>query len=1479
MEKAFQTLLNVLDLADENEKYPGKLIELEVEEATKQWNFVIEFEKPLEIEVFKRFINRMEQLPITLEACSSVGYTIEYAQTDTDLLKDYYHYAVERLKSVRPRYSAISDMDVEQNDTHLTVVCPADGAYVESLLQEIETTLMRFGFEATLNVRYCETSPTISERIEKVTEEDIDVQSEPVKTLQFESFNERSVGKITHTIDDVPMNEEALNEYKSAHHNANFTVEGIVETFEKRDLRKKTTLYTFVLKSDTDAIYVKKFVRDKQEMAFLNGTVQGMKMRVQAYAQFDQFTDEIVLIADVIERSNQPVEIEARSDDADDKRVELHMHSKMSTLDGINGVDELVNAAKSFGHDAVALSDHDNAQAFPEFYNAALTAGIKPIFGAEISVIDEASTRLCEGTYEGTLREATYVVFDIETTGLSVHEDHIIEISAIKIQNHQVVDHFDTFVNPHQPLSEFTKRFTGISQNDVNNAPEIDQVIKDFKAFSDDAIMVAHNAPFDMAHIEANEKAVGVFEHHKPVIDTLQIARQVYGDALKRFNLKAVAKYFNVNLERHHRAESDTRATADIFLNMLGDFDKAGFKQFEDLKQPGEFIRGYSPYKNARSAHMSVLVRNQTGLKNLYKLLSMANTTYFDKGPNLPKKELIKHREGLIVGSGCMNSDFFETARNQSEDALKQKATFFDYLELQPFEDYLFMGETMENAEEKIENTLKRIIRVGEETGVPVVATGDVHHIEKDMKKYRDIYVRTPIVGGGYHPLSKYDDIPAQYFRTTDEMLQAFPFLDETKAEEIVITNPQNIAESVETFEAFNDTLYSPTDDFMANRGVPSIEKKMLDMVYTNAKTLYGDPLPALVQDRLDKEIQSITKNKFSSVYYISHLLVKKSLDEGYLVGSRGSVGSSFVATLMDITEVNPLPPHYVCPSCHFSSFKMSPEEKKTYGIDDKEKGLQHLLEHVDSGYDLQTSDCPNCGMPLKKDGHDIPFETFLGFKGDKVPDIDLNFSGDYQGAVHEYIRELFGKERAFRAGTISTVASKTAFGYVRGYAEKKDLKLRKAEIERRASIITGVKRSTGQHPGGIVVVPGYKDIYDVTPVQYPADDVTANWKTTHFDYHSFEDNLFKLDVLGHDDPTMIRYLMDFVKEDPISFPFSDARDIPIDDPQVYKMLSGTDVLGLKPNQIRSDVASYGVPEMGTSFVRGMLKDSRPSTFADIVKISGLSHGTDVWLNNAEMLVTGKTKFGEIPFSDVIGCRDDIMVYLIQNNLPADKAFEISEFIRKGKAQFQPDKWEEYKQTMREYDIPEWYIWSSGQIKYMFPKAHATAYVMMALRIAWFKLYRPIYFYSAYFSKRAQAFDLVAMQGGEYAIEKRMDEIQEKGNKATDPEKKLYTVLEVALEMVKRGYRFKPVSIMDSAASDFAVSDDGDSLRMPFLALDGLGKKVADSIVNARNDKLFTSREDVKNRTALSTTLFNKLEALDAFGDLPETSQMNLFEL
>ncbi len=1479
MEQAFDTLLKLLELP-EDARPAGKLVELEVDESQKSWHLAIELERPLPLESFRQFIDGLENLPLFLNTCNRVYYRIEYETEDYQRLEEYYRFALERLVRRKPRFQAIVGFETERDGRKLTIVCPKDGDFAEELLIDVQRQLFDFGFDVELTVRYCEQTPSIAEQIERERESEeapsesgTDAESAP-RPARFVRHYRRKIQQVSHAIEDVPFTEDDLLEYRSAHRNTDFTLEGVVHSVESRRIKKETTLYTFILSSGNDSIYVKKFVKDKNEADYLEGTLPGMRMRVDGSAQLDRFTDDVAIIANVIERTDRAEPSDDREETAESSRVELHLHSNMSTLDGIDPIEQFVEAAKRFNQPALALTDHNSVQSFPEFYAAAKKAGIKPIFGAEFDVIDEARLAVAWGENEADLEAATYTVFDLETTDLSVHEGKIIEISAARIKDHQVIDRFDSFVDPDEPLSDFTKRLTGISDKDLKGAPSPSEALEQFRNFIEGTILVAHNAPFDLAHLEANLEAYELEGGPYAVIDTLQLARQFYADKLKRFNLKAVAKYFGVELARHHRAEYDTQATAGVFMHMLADLHKAGIKTFEQLKNLHDHV-DLDRYRHAMEGHMNVLVKNAKGLKNLYELISLANTKYYSRGAKLPKSVLKQHREGLLIGSGCMNGDLFDAALNESTDVLRERARFFDYIELLPPEDHAHLKKDMDNPVERVQQAHRRMLKTGRSLEIPVVSVGDAHHVEKSSVRYRDIYIRTPIVGGGYHSLARYDEIPSQYFRTTEEMLKSFSYLGE-EAERVVVEDTRQLAERVEHFEAFNDELYAPTDDFLALEGIPSIEDKLKDMVYKQAQSLYGEPLPTMVEKRLDQEMESITRNKFSTVYYISHLLVRKSLEDGYLVGSRGSVGSSLVATLMDITEVNPLPPHYACPSCHFTAFKMTEEEKQKHGLKEGEKGLQSLLEDVDSGFDLKPMPCPHCEETLRRDGHDIPFETFLGFKGDKVPDIDLNFSGEYQPEVHEYVRTMFGRERAFRAGTISTVAQKTAYGYVKGYAEKKGLRLRRAEIDRRANAITGVKRSTGQHPGGIVVVPSYKEITDVTPVQYPGDDTSKAWKTTHFDYHSFEDNLFKLDVLGHDDPTMIRFLMDFVREDPVSFPFSDAREIPLDDPKVYRLLSGTEVLGLKPADIKSEVASYGVPEMGTSFVRGMLKDSRPSSFADIVKISGLSHGTDVWLNNAEQLVNGRTKFGRIPFSEVIGCRDDIMVYLIQAGMPSEKAFEISEFIRKGKAEKQPDIWEGYKRTMREYDIPEWYIWSAGRIKYMFPKAHATAYVIMALRIAWFKLYRPIHFYSAYFSKRASDFDLRAMQGGEYYIRERLEDIAEKGTRASGPEQRLHTVLEVALEMVKRGFYFAPISISESAATDFRLTADSQGLRMPFVALDGLGERVARSIVEAREEKLFTSQEDLKRRTLLSGSLVDKLDALDAFGDLPETSQLSL---
>jgi DNA polymerase-3 subunit alpha (Gram-positive type) len=1482
MNDNFLNLLKQLDLQEKTDVYNGDLNEIIIDTANESWLFDVAFNQPMSIADFEMFHQKIMELPTKISSIKKADMKVSYKSNDHSMLCDYYDFVLKQLAQNKPRFNAIIDFEIEQNNNRIEIICPSDGTFVTEMLYEIKSELLKMGFDAYLATRVCQEQPKI---IDRITKESHDFENEVNQQQNFDkvekkyiNYNNNVVRGVKNKISDIPISENDLIEYKSMNDNTIFTFEGEITKMDYRSLNNGNHLYTFIISDEDDSIYVKKFVKDKEEKRYMDDIEIGMLAKVKGNASFDPFSDEVSVTAVVFERTNYVVPKDARTDLAKEKRIELHLHSKMSTLDGIDAITDYVNTAKRWGHSAIALTDRGNVQAFPDLYKATSDKSIKPIYGCELTFIDEAKLQIVQNPVDLPFKDAVYTVFDIETTGLSVNYDRIIEISAIKVKNNQVIDSYNTFVNPERPISALTTRLTSIKNSDVALAKKIEEVIPAFKKFFEGTVMVAHNAHFDMGFIYQELKNHDLYDGPIPTIDTLAIARACYGDQLKRFNLKAVSKFFKVNLERHHRAEYDTRATQEIFLHMLRDARSSGITNIKDFNMLSEKSNAY---QHAIAQHVTLLVKNQKGLRNLYKIVSDANTTHFYKEARLLKSVLNENREGLFVGSGCMNSYFFEIVLQKSYEEALEEAKYFDFLEVQPLHDFRHLEEDMDNALVNIQDAINRIIQIGKELDIPVVATGDVHHILESDKKYRDIYVQTPVVGGGLHPLSRYSKIPSQYFRTTNEMLDAFHFVDETTRYDIVVKNPNIINDQIEFVRAFVPELYAPKDDFMALEGIPSIQNKLIKMVHDRSRQIYGKELPKIVEERINKEIKSITENKFSTVYYISHLLVKKSLDEGYLVGSRGSVGSSLVATMMNITEVNPLPPHYVCPKCQFSSFKMTNDEKTRYGFSDDEIRLQSILDHYETGYDLPDEECPICQTPLNKDGHSIPFETFLGFKGDKVPDIDLNFSGDYQPQVHEYIRSIFGQERTFRAGTISTVAEKTAFGYVKGYLEKKQITMRKAEIERSATHITGVKRSTGQHPGGIVVVPSYKEIIDVTPVQYPADDITSSWRTTHFDYHSFEENLFKLDVLGHDDPTMIRFLMDYVKEHPLDFPFADATEIPLDDPKVYSLLNSTESIGLTPEELGldSEVASFGVPEMGTRFVRDMLQDSRPKTFADIVKISGLSHGTDVWLNNAKDLVTGKTGFGKIPFKDVIGCRDDIMVFLISQGMKEDIAFEISEFIRKGKAPSNPNKWEGYKLIMQDHQIPDWYIWSCGKIKYMFPKAHATAYVIMALRIAWFKYYHPILFYSAYFSKRAGDFDVYALKGGEYEIYKKYQEIRDKGNRATDTENRQAIVLEVAYEMVKRGFKFRNIDLEKSDARDFVIHEDQKSLILPFITVDGLGLKVAESIVNAREEGEFKSRDDVKERTSLSKTLFNKLDMLDVFEGLPDNSQMNLFDI
>lgn len=1313
----------------------------------------------------------------------------------------------------------------------------------------------------------------------------------------------RKEPEITETSIGAPITSTPMNCKDIDDEMGRCVLEGYIFDSETRDIRNGEMLLVTAKFTDyTDSMYIKMFAKTDQAKKMVPKILgKGNWIRVSGRIQFDTFSQELCMMVNAAEIIQAKREERQDLAPENEKRVELHVHSKMSAMDGVTDIGTYIQQAAKWGHKAIALTDHGVVQAIPDAYYAGKKHDIKVIYGLEGNLVEDRP-RLAWSEQPIDLESATYVVYDVETTGFSTNYDLIIEVAAVKIKNGAIIDEFAEFANPHRRLSLKTIELTHILQSDVDQAPELEDVMRRFKEWTADAILVAHNANFDMGHITETYKRFNLGTCDNPVMDTLALARVLYHHQygvywnyandvsidekfkrkMKRFNLKALAKFFKVDLTQHHRAIYDARATGQAFILMLRDIVKLGINRHDEVNQ---LVDPKNSFKLDYSDHITILAQNEVGFKNLFRIVSQSMTEDLYGQPRIRRSYLEAHREGLLIGSSCINGEVFQAALNKPYEELKDKAAFYDYLEVQPPEVYSHLiDQNSKEMAQSILGTIKSIIRVGEELNIPVCATGDVHHLNRDDKLYREIYTRTPMVGGGRHPLNHPDikSIPSMHFRTTDEMFKDFHFLDEEKQKEIIVTNPNLIADRCEKIKAIKDDLFTPADDFLKDKGIPSIKERLREMCYERAYEWYGQELPKYVLDRLEKELKSIIGNGFAVIYYISHILVKKSLDDGYLVGSRGSVGSSFVATLTDITEVNPLSPHYRCPNCLFSTFKMNDEEKQRYGIRQEEESFQEVLAKSESGFDLPDADCPCCGTKLRKDGHDIPFETFLGFKGDKVPDIDLNFSGEYQPLAHLYCREVFGENFAFRAGTIGTVAEKTAFGYVKGYLEDTKKEMRRVEIERIAKGCEGVRRTSGQHPGGIIVVPNYMDIYDITPIQYPADDPTAEWRTTHFDFHSIHDNLLKLDILGHDDPTVIRYLQDISGIDP--------KDIPTDDPEVYKLFSSTESLGVTPEQIRSTTGSYGVPEFGTSFVRSMLEDTKPKSFAELVKISGLSHGTDVWLNNAADLVGGHEKFGKVEFKNVIGCRDDIMVYLMYGGLEPALAFKIMEFVRKGMASKNPEAWKEFEEEMRKHNIPEWYIWSCGQIKYMFPKAHATAYVLMAIRIAWFKVHHPIYYYCAYFSKRADVFEIETMVKGPDAIRKRIDDIVEKGFDALPKEKNLITILEIALEMTERGFYFQNFNIESSQAVDFKISEDKKSLIPPFSALDGLGGNVAQQIVAAREEEPFKTIRDVQLRGKVSKSLIEKLQLLNVFGDMelgtekptkkvvqPPSNQMSLF--
>ena len=1216
--------------------------------------------------------------------------------------------------------------------------------------------------------------------------------------------------------------------------------EGVVFDVEHKVTRTGRVLINFKMTDYTSSFSMQKWVKNEEEAQKFDMIKKNSWLRVRGNVEVNNFTRDLTMnvqdVQEVVHYERKDLMPEG------ERRVEFHAHTNMSTMDALPEVEELVGTAAKWGHKAVAITDHGNVQSFPHGYKAAKKAGIQLIYGMEANIVEDR-VPIVYNEVEMDLSEATYVVFDVETTGLSAIYNDLIQVAASKMYKGNIVAEFDEFINPGHPLSAFTTELTGITDEHVKNAKPLVQVLKEFQEFCKDTVLVAHNATFDVGFMNANYERHGLPKITQPVIDTLEFARNLYPE-YKRHGLGPLTKRFGVALEHHHMANYDAEATGRLLFIFIKEVaEKHGVT---DLARLNLDLISPDSYKKARVKHATIYVKNQVGLKNIFKLVSLSNTQYFEGVPRIPRTVLDAHREGLILGSACTEGEVFDAVVSQGVDAAVEVAKYYDFIEVMPPAIYapLIAKEQVKDMEE-LQTIIKSLIEVGDRLGKPVLATGNVHYLEPEDEIYREIIVRSLGQGAminrtiGHGEAAQPAPLPKAHFRTTNEMLDEFAFLGEDLARKIVIENTNALAEIFEPVEVVKGDLYTPFID--------KAEETVAELTYKKAFEIYGNPLPDIVDLRIEKELTSILGNGFAVIYLASQMLVHRSNERGYLVGSRGSVGSSFVATMIGITEVNPLSPHYVCGQCQYSEF-----------ITDGSYG---------SGFDMPDKDCPNCGHKLSKNGQDIPFETFLGFDGDKVPDIDLNFSGEDQPSAHLDVRDIFGEEYAFRAGTVGTVAAKTAYGFVKGYERDYGKFYREAEVERLAQGAAGVKRTTGQHPGGIVVIPNYMDVYDFTPVQYPADDVTAEWQTTHFNFHDIDENVLKLDVLGHDDPTMIRKLQDLSGIDP--------NDIPMDDPGVMALFSGTDILGVTPEQIGTSTGMLGIPEFGTNFVRGMVDETHPTTFAELLQLSGLSHGTDVWLGNAQDLI----KAGIADLSTVIGCRDDIMVYLMHAGLDPKMAFTIMERVRKGLwLKISEEERNGYIEAMKANNVPEWYIESCGKIKYMFPKAHAAAYVMMALRVAYFKVHHPIYYYCAYFSIRAKAFDIKTMGAGLDAIKRRMEEIAEKrkNNEASNVEIDLYTTLEIVNEMWERGFKFGKLDLYRSDATEFII--DGDTLIPPFVAMDGLGENVAKQLVRARKEGEFLSKTELRKRGGLSSTLVEKMDEMGILGNMPEDNQLSLFD-
>lgn len=1492
----------------------GKLLGIVTNDTKDCCLINIEIESNLPVEVYLELEEKIKNVFPNV----NVNFKLKINKINIHLFYDYLDYLVDKnnIESLKN-----NDNIIYRNNT---LEINHENKLNNELENIIISNMKKFGY--LVKIEYIKTEKEEIKKIEPIIKQEEKKEEKP----KFKNYERKPKVHEDHPdviygrlITDTITRMDSIVEL-----NKTITVEAYIFGMEQKEIKSKDgrefKILNLKLTDFTDSIYASMFLNATEEFPDIQEN-NWYKIRAQV-KEPDKYNQDMSLSIKDINKLDK--KLEKIIDDAPIKRVELHAHTMMSQMDGVVNEEVLVKEAMNWGHKGIAITDHNGCQAFPHVFNLVRNYNkgkeeqdkFKVIYGTELTLIDDTVKIVVRPT-DAPLLESTYVVFDLETTGFNAGgEDSIIEIGAVKIQDGMIIDRYDRLINPGKEISERITNVTNITNEMLKDKPNEEDTVKEFIEWVGDLPMVAHNAKFDTSFLEMAYKKYNLGEYKNTVIDTLELSRTM-DNTFARHSLSALVKRYNVPFdeEAHHRADYDAEGTALVFAKMLRKLNDRNFELISDLDK---LVSKDEIHKYGRAFHVNLLCLNKVGLKNFFKLISLANTKYLYKTPRILRSEIEKHREGLLVGSGCYESEVFIEARSKSEEELANIINFYDYVEIQPMDMYCHLLESGDfGSKEELLEVAKKIIKTTEDSGKLMVATGDVHHLRKDDKIYREIIVNQKVPGGGRHPLARYKEIPSCHFRTTREMLDDFSFLGEEKAYELVVTNPNKILDQVEEIEVIIQTGGVPFSPRVKGDDGNYLDcpRVVTDLVYTKAKDWYGETLPLNIEERIAKElygdavlnsikynlekenitdietifkelhntilkgfdeVKNLVRNNiketteeelsdeelekklkktlggiigggFDPIYLIAQRLVKKSNDDGFLVGSRGSVGSSFVATMMGITEVNPLPAHYRCLKCKHSIF-------------DDENG-NALGATYSSGFDLPNKNCPVCGELMYKDGQDMPFATFLGFNADKVPDIDLNFSDLNQAATHEYTKVLFGVDNVYRAGTIGTVADKTAFGYVKGYCEEHNIVMRTAEVERLARGCTGVKRTTGQHPGGIVVIPDYMDVFDFTPFQFPADDPNSAWRTTHFDYHSIEDDVLKLDILGHSDPTQLRLIQDATG--------MDVSEIPLDDKDTMGIFLSPKPLGVTEEQIMCKTGSLGIPEFGTKFTLQMLEDTKPTTFAELIKISGLSHGTDVWLGNAQELI----RQGIVPFSEVIGCRDDIMVYLMYKGMEPIKAFKIMEFVRKGKASKpkEREQWLEYEQLMKDAGIESWFIESCAKIKYMFPKAHAAAYVISAFRIAWVKVHKPVYYYASWLSSKATDVNVDAMIKGYKAIKDTLIEINNKED-ATNKDAGVFESLHVCLEATARGINFLNVDLYNSESTVWKVKDEK-NIYPPFSAIDGLGDTVAKNIVEERDKQKFISIEDFQRRCKVSQTLIDKMRLMGIFEGMDETNQLSLF--